>query len=157
MNLYELTHNYRTLLDIAEDGEDVTDTLESLEDAIEVKAEGYSMVISSIDGNMDALKKEKKRIEGMISSLDKNKQRMKSNLHESMKAMNKTKIKTDLFTVSIRKNTAKLEITDDSLIPPYYFIAQEPKLDNASLRDALKNGDVIDGAILVQGESLNIK
>lgn len=157
MKLYDLTQNYLQLLNMIEDGEDVANTLESLDEAIEDKAEGYAMVIQTVKANIEGLKSEEKRLADYRKSMEKNADRMKRNLQESMKALDKQKIKTDLFSISIRKNPAKLEILDDSLIPPFYFIEQAPKIDNAALKDALKNGETIDGAMLVQGESLNIK
>lgn len=157
MKLYTLTQNYQQLLDMIEDGADVGDTLEAMDEAVENKAEGYAMVIRSVLANVEGIKAEEKRLAEYRRSMEKNVERMKRNLQESMKAMDKPKIKTSLFNITIRKNPPKLEITDDSLIPPYYFIEQAPKIDNASLKDALKNGETIDGAMLVQGESLNIK
>jgi hypothetical protein len=67
------------------------------------------------------------------------------------------KSKGALFTFSIQKNPAALEISNDSIIPEIFFTEQEPLLNKAALKDALKDGQVIDGAYLVQKESLRIK
>ena len=60
MTLYELTSDYLTLLEMAEDPDiDIQafdDTLEGLEGEIEAKADGYAKVITTLNGDAALLK-----------------------------------------------------------------------------------------------------
>lgn len=103
------------------------------------------------------MKAEEKRLAERRKSMENSITRMKESVQQSMIATNKTRIKGDLFTFSIRNNPAKLQVLDDSAIPKSYFVEQEPKLDNKSLKQALVDGEEIDGAMLTYGKSLNIK
>jgi hypothetical protein len=60
------------------------------------------------------------------------------------------KLKAADFSVSLAQGGQRLEVTDEAFIPQIYFIPQAPKLDRASLTDALKRGEKIEGSHLVQ-------
>ena len=55
------------------------------------------------------------------------------------------------FTVTLRDGNIKLEVVEEKQIPPAFLITQPPRLDRSSLTDALKRGEVIVGARLIQG------
>jgi hypothetical protein len=57
------------------------------------------------------------------------------------------------FSVGLRKGMEKLEVLEESLVPPDYFVPQPSKLDRKFLVDALKRGERVDGAALVMGET----
>ena len=66
-SLYHLTTDYQQLLNLLYDGEvdqqTVMDTLDALEDAIEDKADGYAVIIKTIDADVDAIEAEIKRLQ----------------------------------------------------------------------------------------------
>lgn len=75
-----------------------------------------------------------------------------------MIATGKEKIKTDLFNVTVVNNPVAVNVIDEKLIPEEYFKVEIiRKLDKISLRDAIKNGEEIQGAKLMQGKGLRIK
>lgn len=161
MTLYELTGNALLLQQLAEnqdiDEQTFLDTMESLQFEIEEKADAYAMVMNGIKGDIDAIKAEEKRLADKRRVLENRTANMKQNLENSMKTMGIQKIKTTLFNFNIQKNPASLKIEDESKIPLKFFIPQPNKLDNAMLKEALKSGDIIEGARLESGESLRIK
>lgn len=61
------------------------------------------------------------------------------------------RFETTDFSVSLAKAGQKLDVSDEKTIPEIFFIPQPAKLDRTSLQEALKRGDVVDGACLVQG------
>ena len=67
------------------------------------------------------------------------------------------KIDLGVFNISIAKNPPSLNILDEKLIPKEYLIEQAPKIDNTSIKNAIKEGKEIAGCELVQKESLRIK
>lgn len=156
--LYELTNEYQQLLDLIQSGDYdeqlLSDTMEGLGGEIEIKADGYAKVIKEIEGNVATIKAEIDRLGAKKSLLDNSIKRLKSSLETSMRATGKTKFKTDLFSFGIQKNPASLIITGD--VPSEYLIPQEPKVDNKTIKELLKQQE-LPFAHLEQGESLRIR
>jgi hypothetical protein len=159
MNLYELTDNYLKVLELIENGEEgLEDTLECINDAIEVKADGYARIIRNLEANVVALKTEIDRLTNRRMSIENSIDRLKENLKNAMIATGKEKIKTDLFNVTVVNNPVAVNVIDEKLIPKKYFKVETiRKLDKISLRDAIKNGEKIQGAKLMQGKGLRIR
>ncbi len=161
MKLYEITGEYLAFMEMAEDPDIdpqiVADTLESIEGEIEDKADGYAKVkiqleadAATLDAEIQRLTRRKKTIENNIDSL-------KGRLKAAMEAMDKDKIKTELFTFSIRKNPPKVVFDEELPIPKKYLIPQEPKVDTATIKEDLKKGEDLKFARLVQETRLDIK
>ena len=158
MNLYELTESYLKLQQKIEDGgEGLEDTLESITDAIEEKADGYGKVIKNIEAQIEAIKNEEKRLADRRKSLESNVKRLKDSLYESMKLTKTKRIKSELFTFNIQNNPPSLNIENEDAIPFEYYQPQAPKLDKKELLNAIKNGLEIEGVSIKQGESLRIR
>lgn len=117
MNLYELTADYLKLQSMLEDPDvdqqAVADTMEAMNYAIEEKADGYVRVIKNLQGSVDAIKLEIDRLTVKKKHLEDSIQHLKTNLQDSMVAMDKRKIKTDLFQISIQKNGGALPVIVD--------------------------------------------
>ena len=160
MTLYELTEEFEALLRIAEDPDTdeqaLTDTMEALSGEIEDKVDGYATVISAMLADIDTIRAEEKRLAERRRIFDERVSRMKSAVKSALELTGKTKIQTAVYTVSIRKSPAKLIIDDESLIPERFWKPQEPVLDKAALREAIKD-EWSPAAHLVQGTSLIIK
>lgn len=161
MTLYELTEEYRMLLELAEDPEvdpeTMSDTLEALGGEIEEKADGYAKVMKQLEADAAALKAEEKRLSTRRTVCENNIKRMKAALQSAMEATGKTKFKTDLFSFGIQKNPAKLVIDDEKQIPHDFMIQPDPVPDNKAIKDALKEGFEFAWCHLEQSESLRIK
>lgn len=158
-SLYELTGQMLFLQSLVEDPdtdpETIADTMESLDFEIEDKADGYAKIIQSLKAQAEGLKGEIERLQARKTSVQNNIQRLKDNLEESMKAIGKTKFKTDLFSIGIQKNPASVEIIGD--VPEQYLIPQEPKVDKKAIIAFVKENGDTDYAKLTQGESLRIR
>lgn len=157
MNLYELTQNYLQVLEIAENGDDLADTLEALEDAIEVKAENTAKVIKQLEANAEMLANESRRLSERKSAIENNVRNLKRYLQEQLDKCGKSKIKGEIFTVAIQNNPQSVDVLDESLIPSTYFIQQAPKLDRKELLTHLKAGEEIAGVTIKQTKSLWIR
>lgn len=161
--LYELTGEYKELLEMAESGdydtETLQDTMEAISGEIEVKADGYAKVMKELEGDVAMLKAEEKRLSDRRKVIENNISAMKRNLEESMIAVGKEKFKTDLFSFNIQKNPARVVIEDESKVPAEYLVEQAPKIDRKALLKDLKDGKTfsVDFARLEQGKSLRIR
>ena len=157
MNLYQLTENYLTVLEMAENGDDLTDTLEALTDAIEDKAENTAKVIKQLEANADMVANEIKRLSERKTTAENNAKQLKVYLQERLEKCGKSKIKGEIFTVAIQNNPQSVEVLDESKIPAAYFIPQAPKLDRKELLAHLKAGEEIAGVAIKQTQSLRIR
>ncbi|EAD6954663.1 hypothetical protein HS43_07540 [Listeria monocytogenes] len=156
--LYSIQGKYQQLLNLAEqlDPELLKDTLESIDDELETKAENVAFVIKELEGQSLILEKETKRLAERKNTINNNVKRLKQSLFDAMITANKQKIKTNLFTLDIRKNPPSVIVEDESKLLNY-LIEQPKKLDKTKLGDDLKKGIEVPGAVLVQTERLQIK
>ena len=160
--LYELTAEYKELLDMAEEQNqtqaDIKDTLEGMDYEFEDKADGYAKVLRSLDGKEEAISSEIKGLTEMKRVVANNKKAIKQNLENAMIETGKTKFKTTLFCFGIQKNPASVRIKDESLVPEEYRIKQPDKIEKTGLIKALKEGALFTEDIeLVQTERLRIR
>ncbi|EAD9824501.1 siphovirus Gp157 family protein [Listeria monocytogenes] len=156
--LYSIQGKYQQLLNLAEqlDPELLKDTLESIDDELETKAENVAFVIKEIEGQSLILEKETKRLAERKNTINNNVKRLKQSLFDAMITVNKQKIKTNLFTLDIRKNPPSLIVEDESKLLNY-LIEQPKKLDKTKLGDDLKKGIEVPGAKIIQTERLQIR
>lgn len=156
--LYSIQGKYQQLLNLAEqlDPELLKDTLESIDDELETKAENVAFVIKELEGQSLVLETETKRLAERKNTINNNVKRLKQSLFDAMLVANKQKIKTNLFTLDIRKNPHSVFVEDESKLINY-LVEQPKKLDKTKLKDDLKKGIDVPGAVLVQTERLQIK
>jgi predicted nuclease with TOPRIM domain len=159
MKLYELTDNYMQLIELADqlDEETFRNTLESIQDSIEDKVENTAKVIKSIEADVLAIKEEEKRLKERRQSLETKIDNIKDYLKEQLEKTGIDKVKRPTITVSIQNNPPKAEIVDEKTIPLTYKIPQPAKLNKKAILEAMKNGEKVPGAVLVQERGLRIK
>ena len=163
-SLYNLSAAYRSLMERLYDEElpeeAIIDTLDSLEGAIEDKADGYGKVIRMLDADIAEIKIEEARLNARRKSLERKKEMLKGNLFDAMKTVGVAKIKTALFTVSIRKNGGKRGLVLDCAVDklPAEFQKVTIEANNEALRELLADRESCEYCHLAeQGESLTIK
>lgn len=160
MNLYELTTTYQQLQDLIESGEDYEGVLDTINDEIENKADGYAKVIRNMEGQIEAFKTEEKRLAEKRKSLEHAVDRIKGNLFDSMQKTGKTKFKTELFSFAIQKNGGALpiivDVPVDDLPDDLVIITEKPDL-KAIKKLIEETGDLTYAHFGERGESLRIK
>lgn len=155
MKLYELTGAFNQVADMLEfDSENaaIIDTLESLDLAIEEKADGYARLIRNQEASSKAFDEEIKRMRERKQAIDNNVKRMKLSLQNAMVEIGKTKFKTDLFSFNIQKNQPSVNIVDENLIPDEF-----KKIKIEFDKTAIKKAENVPGVELIQSESLRIR
>ncbi len=158
MKLYELTEQYNRLLELAEDTDASAfqDALEHLTDSINEKAENIAHVLQQMKSDINTLKDEEKRLKERRMTLERKQEHLRWYLQQELESADINQVKSARFTISLRNNAAKVQITDDDLIPRDYKVASYT-VDKKSLKEALEHGMEIKGASLVQERSLNIR
>lgn len=159
-NIFELTDNYKQVYDlISEQGDEqvLNDTLASINDALEDKADGYVAVIKSLDSDNTAIDEEIKRLQQRKTTNKNGIDRLKETLKETMESTGKTKFKTALNSYNIQNNPPSLNVLDEKLIPKDYWISQAPKLNKKDALAELKEGKEIPGVEVKQTRSLRVR
>ena len=157
MNLYELSLSFQEVQNMDLDPEVMKDTLDSIEEAIENKAENIAKLIRNLESDVSAYKEEEDRLKTKRQSTENKVKWLKTYLEDNMKLTGKTKFKSGMFNFSIQKNPASVNITDEKIIPGEFLIPQPPKVDKTSLKEILKRGIEVPGAELKQTEGLRIR
>lgn len=160
--LYELNEMYSNIWELVGDEDVDLDALEialnHIEDNIEIKAESMAKLIKSIDGEAMALKEEESRLAKRRKALENKQTNIKSYLENQLKVMGIDKVKTPLFTVALQNNPPSVNVLDEDLIPEQYKKSVTTiSLVKKDILDALKLGQVVEGAEIKQGKSLRIR
>lgn len=159
-SLFDLSADYQQVYNLIAEQEDeqiLKDTLASINDAIEDKADGYVAVIRTLESDNKAIDEEVKRLRQRKTSNQNGMKRLKESLQEVMEKTGKVKFKTALNSYSIANNPPSIEVTNESLIPKSYWIVQAPKLNKKEMLADIKNGIEIKGAEVIQTRSLRVR
>ena len=157
MNLYELSIAFQEVQNMELDPEVMKDTLDSIEDAIENKAENIAKLVRNLESDVSAYKEEEDRLKTKRQATENKVKWLKTYLEDNMKLTGKTKFKSGMFNFSIQKNPVSVNILDERIIPEEFLIPQLPKIDKTALKDVLKTGVEVPGVELKQSEGLRIR
>ena len=117
MNLFELTENYVKFFTMLEEADEITEELEEMANnlniAIEEKSDNYVKMIKNLDADVEAYKNQEKQFNKKRKTAENKISWLKKNLQSSMEQTGRKKVKTELFTISIQKNTPALDITSE--------------------------------------------
>ena len=160
MNLFELTENYVKFFTMLEEADEITEELEEMANnlniAIEEKSDNYVKMIKNLDADVEAYKNQEKQFNKKRKTAENKISWLKKNLQASMEQTGRKKVKTELFTISIQKNTPAHDITsEDNIGDEYYKV--ERTLNKKDLLKDIKEGLIIDGVGIKQSESLRIR
>lgn len=160
--IFNIQTEYKSIIKaLIDNGGELNDELQT---AIEItqkelyrKTESYSYAIKEIDGEISIIKEEIERLQGLINSRDKAIKRMKDVILNAMETFEIDKIETPLIKISIRESEA-VEVINEAQIPDIYFAEKTTKtLSKTMIKEAIKSGASIDGAIIKINKSLQIK
>ena len=145
-SLFNLTDSYLKVKRMEEEGADtetIIDTLNAIESAIEDKAENYHGIINQLEGEIQAINTERKRLADLKRSKVNLIDRLKQNLIAALEATGSERIQTDTVIVSLRNNAYTLDIQDESNIP-MEFVEEvvERKIDKRALLQYVKENEV---------------
>lgn len=157
MNLYELSVAFQEVQNMDLDPEVMKDTLDSIGGTFENKAENMAKLIRNLESDRLAYKEEEDRLKTKRQAVENKLEWLKTYLKDCMKLTGKTKFKSGVFKFSIQKNPVSVNITNKKNIPEDYLIPQPPKVNNTTLKKALKDGIEVPGAELKQTEGLRIR
>lgn len=144
--LFDLTGEYLQALDVLTDPEIdeqvVSDTLEGLLGAIEVKSEGYIAVLNRLDMELTACKKHEQEWKVRKQIRENAIKRLKKALTDTMVAIDKTEIAAGDVKIKLVNNGGLLPlIVDEDAEIPDRFKKIIYETDNTLIRKALDSGE----------------
>lgn len=151
MNLYEISEEMLNCVD-AETGEVDTDKLDELAMLRDEKLESIALWIKDLKAEAEALKAEKLVFAARQSAAERRAESLKNYLTGFLHG---EKFKTTRCAISFRK-TESVKITNELELPPE-FTTVEIKADKNAIKQAIKNGQTVTGAEIVEGISCSIK
>ncbi|MDK0797136.1 siphovirus Gp157 family protein [Clostridium perfringens] len=165
MKLYELTQNYRnleSLLDNLGEQEGLTvemihGALGQVEDDINTKIENTCKVIKEIEADSIGIDEEIKRLSALKKQKENAVKKLKEYVEFEMNGIGLTKVEGKLFKISFRKSKV-VKVLDETKIPKEFIkVKTTESISKTDLAKALKSGEVIEGAELVENKTLQIK
>ena len=159
-NIYKIETEYRDLISVlVENGGELTPEIEQ---ALQInqkdlyrKSESYAYAIKELDGEIDIIKSEIERLQALISKRDKSICRMKETVLKAMELYEINKIETPMIKISIRESEA-VEIINENQINQIFKKVTTTILKSA-IKEAIKSGFNVAGAIIKKNKSLQIK
>ena len=132
--------------------------MELLQNEANNKVDNIAKFTRNLEGNIEAVKNEMLRLDNLKSQLENKNHWLKEYLHLFMNMNSITKIKTDLFSISIAKNPPAVIITDEEKIPTEFKRVKEiVEIDKILIKSVIQDGMSVAGAELKQGTHLVIK
>ncbi|MGU8596723.1 siphovirus Gp157 family protein [Clostridium perfringens] len=165
MKLYELTQNYRnleSLLDNLGEQEGLTvemihGALGQVEDDINTKIENTCKVIKEIEADSIGIDEEIKRLSALKKQKENVVKKLKEYVEFEMNGIGLNKVEGKLFKISFRKSKV-VKVLDETKIPKEFIkVKTTESISKTDLGKALKNGEIIEGAELVENKTLQIK
>ena len=161
IKLHEIPAALAGMLDLIqvdeETGEIEPATLESVQIASEEKIIATAMYIRRLDALNKATKETIQDLQERVSADSKRIEALKWLMTKAMDSLQYTEVKSPEVTLRFRKSSS-VEITDSELLPEQFLRTKtvvEP--DKAAIKNALKAGEKIQGAQLVESRNLQIK
>jgi seryl-tRNA synthetase len=160
MNLYEISREAMELASLLET-EELTPELEQAliinQDQLQAKANNYAKVIVNIQSDADAIDGEIKRLKAMKESKERAITRLKEAVKNAMLVSSIEKIESPLFKLSIRKSEAVEVDMLEGLPSEFVNIKNVVTPDKIAIKEAIKRGEFVLGARLVDNFNLQIK
>ncbi len=142
---------------------DWIDRLMEIEADFEVKAENIACFIKELSGEAETLKKEKKSISSRLDAKAHLIDRLKTMLVENMTAIGRKKIDMPKAKISLRNNQETAQFVHEKEFISWAnlnrpdLLKYTPEINRTAVKNALQNGDKIQGAVLGRTVSAMIK
>jgi hypothetical protein len=160
MNLYTLTTEAQMIASLLET-EELTPELEGMliinQQELSQKSIDYVKVIRNKEADSDAIENEIKRLKAMKDANDRVADRMKLAVRDAMLASGIDKIESSLFKLSLRRSESVEVVNIDQLPESLVTVKKTVSADKVKIKEQIKNGVPVEGAVLVENFSLQIK
>ena len=127
------------------------------QEQLQTKAGNYAKVIANIQSDADAIDTEIKRLKAMKDSKERAITRLKEAVREAMLVSNIDKIESPLFKLSLRRSESVEVDLVEALSSDFRNVKNVVTADKVAIKEAIKRGENIIGARIVENFNLQIK
>lgn len=159
-SLFNITARAQQLALALQEGE-LTPELENElvinQNELQIKAENYAYCIKSLEGDVSIIDEEIKRLRSLKEAKTNAIDRMKEAVVNAFQVYGITEVKSATLKLSLRRSESIQVISEDQLSEAYVRekIVRTP--DKELIKIAIKAGKTVEGAVLVENHSLQIK
>jgi hypothetical protein len=160
--LYKIEQEYMILADsIIENGGELTEetevALQINREQLETKGRCYGYIIKDLENEIDVIDAEIKRLNDFKKSRAKTADWLKEKLSEAMQLFEIEKLESPTLKISFRKSES-VEIENEDLIEAEYIVTKTTRQpDKTAIKEAIKQGVEVVGAVLKQNKNIQIK
>ena len=160
MNLYEITQEAQYLAVLLETEELTAELEEALiinQDQLQAKAVNYAKVITNYQAESDAIDQEIKRLKAMKDSREKKIEWLKESVKKAMLVSGIEKVESPLFKLSVRRSEAVEVDVVEALPSAFQNVKNVVTADKVAIKEAIKRGEFVMGARIIENYNLQIK
>ena len=144
--------------EVDENYDKLTDLKDEINALVVSKGRDLIYVLRKQDNYADAIDEEIKRLQSLKKSYAKKKENLSNYIKMCMIANNIKAIETPVGKLSVVNNAESVEIYDESLIDKKFIKTKvEETISKTDIKNAIKNGEEVQGARLVRNTRLAIK
>jgi hypothetical protein len=159
--LYMIGEEYQELLWLMAEGEIEESLFNEFIDDVSAdfskKSANVASFFLSLESQADEIKIAEQRMNARRKSLEKNAKKLRDYLLNQMQLINLKEISTPEFLIRIRNNPARVNIVSEALVPDGYKLEEVSiRLDKNAIKDSIKAGNPVPGAVLTQNQRLHV-
>lgn len=165
MKLYEIAKDYLSFMEAIENEEipeeAIADTLEAIEEEIEIKADNIACILKSLEAEATALKAEETKLAERRKAKERTYDRLKQYLSDTLQAIGLYKMESARNKISFRKSEA-VEVADGFIEwakenREDLLTYAQPNANLTAIKNLLKDGEEVAGAQLITKQNIQIK
>ena len=163
--LYQIADIYlqdlEKLNDLDLDEQTVADTLESIQGDMQEKCTNVAAFIRNTESLADQIKQAEAAMAARRKALETRAESIRKYLLDNMQRTGISKIESPYFKIAIAKNPPSVVVDDEDTLkfahPEFVKTVTTESLDKSAIKEAIKAGQIVEGAHLVQAERVTIK
>jgi hypothetical protein len=160
MNLYQITQEAQYLAALLET-EELTPELEAEllinQEQLQTKGINYAKIITNYTSQKNQIREQINRLKEMEDSCDKKINWLTENLKKAMLVSGIEKIESPLFKVSLRRSEAVEVDVVEALPVAFQNVKNVVTADKMAIKEAIKKGENVFGARIIENFNLQIK
>lgn len=144
---------------LVESNGEVTEEIDLLlnlnEVTLKAKIDTYHSIIETLESKSEYWANKAEQFNKISKACIKTQERIKGFIKSTMLAQNLTELQGNNVRIKLSKTSGTLNIVDEKAIPNKFIqIKQIAEIKKSEIKDAIKNGETVNGCELVQGYSL---
>jgi len=162
--LYQIAQEHRAmveaLMSTQDDAQAIADTIEAESYPLEEKARRVAYAPKILDAEADAIESAAKEMMARAKAKRNRADNIREYLKTCLEVAGVSKIESPHFAITIRKNPPSVDVFEPALIPAEFMrqpAPPPPSIDKTAIKEAIKAGRDVPGALLSSGTRLEIR